>query len=450
LAVAPLQHDCFSLAIQSIVDNSDVQGRHVIAQTFQVAPLIGEVISMWTRRLGMAVLIAALATALALPTSAADAKASWVGKLVLTKEYGLKIDTTDTKTGAGAELVRLTDAVYKVEADDGQWIKVRHHGEAGWLKKRYAVLPDDAVDYFTERIRDNNTDAQAYCFRALAWRMKGNLDAAMMDLNEAIRFEPTEAVLFNNRGTIWHEKKDYDKALADYDKAVRLNPKFFWALVNRGIIWTIKEDYDKALADYNEAIRLEPKEATAFHCRGIVWQLKEDYDKALADYSEAVRLDPHNGKTFVARGLVWELKQKYDKALKDHDEAVHLDPQNSLALNLRAWLWATCSDPKYRNGNKALESAKRACELVSGKKPDYLETLAAAYAETGNFDEAVKQQKKAIELAAADKNYDLKKARERLKLYEAGKPYRDDEDGMSKRTVVRLKLYEAGKPYRDR
>jgi tetratricopeptide (TPR) repeat protein len=89
------------------------------------------------------------------------------------------------------------------------------------------------------------------------------------------------------------------------------------------------------------------------------------------------------------------------------------------AYNGRAWLRATCSDEKYRDGASAVEDATTACELMSWNDFQSLETLAAAYAEAGDFVEAVDCQEKAIELAHDDKK---EGCRIRLKLYKEGKP----------------------------
>jgi serine/threonine-protein kinase len=94
-----------------------------------------------------------------------------------------------------------------------------------------------------------------------------------------------------------------------------------------------------------------------------------------------------------------------------------------LAYNYRAWLWATCPEPEFRDGKKAVESATKACELSKWKERNDLDTLAASYAETGDFDQAVKWEEKAIALTPESEAGEKKARNERLALYRNGKPY---------------------------
>jgi nucleotide-binding universal stress UspA family protein len=111
-----------------------------------------------------------------------------------------------------------------------------------------------------------------------------------------------------------------------------------------------------------------------------------------------------------------------EQAPPPQPEAVN--PRDAGSYNSYAWLLATCPDGRVRDGKKAIEYARRACELQGWKDPNGLETLAAAYAEDGQFGEAIRWQRKALaspDYAAAQGEG----ARRKLELYAQGKPYRD-------------------------
>jgi tetratricopeptide (TPR) repeat protein len=265
--------------------------------------------------------------------------------------------------------------------------------------------------------------ASVFAERGEAWLRKGELDKAVADYTEAIRLDPQDASTFHNRGIAWSNKKEHDQAIADFDEAIRLDPKFAIAHYNRGFSYAQKGEYDKAIADFNEAIQLNPKGASTFHNRGNAWSKKKEHDQAIADYTEAIRLDPKDATAYSNRGITWGLKGEYDKAIADFNEAIRLDPKLSVFWNRRAWLESTCPDAKYRDGKKAVEDATKACELDGWDHWNHLDTLAAAYAEAGDFPNAVKWEEKAIELVP-DKSQG--KLRAHLDLFKAHKPYREE------------------------
>jgi tetratricopeptide (TPR) repeat protein len=322
------------------------------------------------------------------PRLQAEEKKTWVGKKVMPIKEDLELRIVD-KNDQWRVIGTVKDTFITVQKEDGHWIKVRSVGVLGWIDKADVVLFEDAIDYWTRQIKANPQDARYYVMRAVVWQEKDDLDLAMKDLDQAIALQPQDA-------NIWME---------------------------RGSTWDLKKEYEKAINDYNEAIRLDPKNPLAYENRGITWNNKKEYDKAIKDMNEAIRLAPENGSPICNRGVVWRDKKEFAKAFADFEKAVRLEPKTDWILDNYAWLLATCSEDKVRDGKKALEVAKEVCELTDWQKPGILLTLAAACAETGEFKEAVKWQKKALDTGELSKDKEAE-ARKRLKLYENGKPYR--------------------------
>ena len=97
-------------------------------------------------------------------------------------------------------------------------------------------------------------------------------------------------------------------------------------------------------------------------------------------------------------------------------------------MNYFAWIYATCPEADLRDGKKAVELATKACELTKWNNPEYIDNLAAAYAETGDFESAVKLQSKAIQLLSERHVISTDSFKERLKLYESKKPFHEAAD----------------------
>ncbi len=112
---------------------------------------------------------------------------------------------------------------------------------------------------------------------------------------------------------------------------------------------------------------------------------------------------------------------KYDRALVDFSESIQLDPEDAYALRAMATILTTCPNDRFRDGKRAVELATKACELRGWMDGDDIDTLAAAYAQAGDFQSAVKWQEKALELTPAKKD----DYRSRLNLYKSGNPYHD-------------------------
>jgi tetratricopeptide (TPR) repeat protein len=302
---------------------------------------------------------------------------------------------------------------------------------------------DKIIKEQTEAILFDPYNAKAFRKRAWAHLLKKEYDKAISDYTEALCVTPNDPVTHDRRGTVYLQRglfdtrstwsEDLDKAIADFTKVIRLKPSDE-AFSHRATAYMSKKDYDKALKDHNEIVRLNPNDAGSYNGRGGIHLLKKDYDKAIEDFTKAIRLGPNNAwiltTAFVDRGRAYAAKKQYGKAIADYEQALRLDPKYSYALGRFAWLLATCPKDEVRDGKRALALATKTCELDNWEECDF-QTLAAAYAQCGDFKQAVKWQKKAMEQANELTGYwaptasDKAELQNRLNLYQKAKPYRD-------------------------
>jgi Flp pilus assembly protein TadD len=196
---------------------------------------------------------------------------------------------------------------------------------------------------------------------------------------------------------------------------------------NLGVVLTKQGRVEEAMAQYDQALRLKPDQADAHTNRGTIFFKQGRLEEALTELVEAVRLDPRNSEAHNNLGALLARQGRVEEAMVQYDQALQHDPVNAEVYNNRAMIWATSPEVKARDGRKAVESATHACALTGWSDPNTLDTLAAAYAEAGDFEAAVKWQTKALRLLAdtparEDFNH-------RLDLYRARRPYRETLEG---------------------
>lgn len=363
------------------------------------------------------------------PTSAAS---RWVGRRIVTPFGTLLhdggaavVDDLHARELAMAGHGRQEFRVYRVERAEGDRLWVASEGGAsrGWITAVEAIPLERAVEHYTARIAVNPSDANNYANRSAIWDVLGDFDRALLDDTEAIRLDPDNAMAYHNRGLTWAHKKDLGRAIDDFTQAIRIDPKYARAYNKRGCAWLEKKSYARAVADFTEAIRIDPKFGRAYHNRGNAMVRQKDYDRAIADYTAALKVDPSDILAFVDRSAAYRGKGDDVRALADLSRALLLRPDSPEALVGRAWLLATSPSAKIRDGKRALDDAARACELTHWKEAYPLGTLAAAAAERGDFDSAVKYQQRAQALYKAPD--DIAKGHARLDLYKAKAPYRE-------------------------
>lgn len=199
------------------------------------------------------------------------------------------------------------------------------------------------------------------------------------------------------------------------------------AAYDQGVTHASQGRHDEAIAEYTKAIELFPVYPDALYGRAESRRMKKQYSAALADYSEAIQLFPEFARAFSGRGLLRYEQREYPLAVADLEEAVRLNPDDPESLRMRAWIRATSPDIRLRNGPGAVADAERANELTGWKDGYFLAAAAAAYAEVGRFDDAVRCQSKALEDVTHTESWG-EVERWRLADYQQGKSLRDPEN----------------------
>jgi serine/threonine protein kinase/tetratricopeptide (TPR) repeat protein len=262
------------------------------------------------------------------------------------------------------------------------------------------------------------------------WRAAGGdpLDTALAEAEKAVALGPADANAHFRLGNARYARGDRDGAIASFQQALGLNPSLAGAHNNLGKAVFEKADLAAAADHFRKSIDLDPNKPMAHYNLGNVFLNRGDPDGATVKYRDALRLDPKYGAAHLGLGNVALNKKDADRALAEYREAIDLDPKLSMACNQLAWLLAV-GPGRVRRGSEAVEHATRACELTSWKNPVFLDTLAAACAEAGDFDKAIEHQEKALADPAFDTAHGAA-ARQRLESYRRKKPYRDPTWGM--------------------
>jgi len=152
-------------------------------------------------------------------------------------------------------------------------------------------------------------------------------------------------------------------------------------------------------------------------------------EEAIEHWLEMVRIKPNESLLHSNLGTAYRRLGKLDMAVMHWLQALHLKPNYLSVLNKLAWLLATCEDSKYRDPVHAMELAERGCKLTAYKEPKLLDTLAAAYAEAGRFDEAVRTAERALGLAGLLGEEKLAaNISKRLELYRQGQAYHESDN----------------------
>ncbi len=202
---------------------------------------------------------------------------------------------------------------------------------------------------------------------------EGKNGEALVLWKKALALDANDARVQNGLGLSLYIQGDFKESFDHLRQAIRINPEFVEGRLNLGKFLLQQGHSDEALPELQQLVQLKPRYAPGQEALAAAYQ-------SLGNSSEAL----------------------------DHwRKALALEPKSIDALSGAAWVLATAPDASTRNGAEAVTLAESANEIASGSNPDVLDTLAAAYAESGDFVKARETANRALDLALAQKDKDL-------------------------------------------
>ncbi|REJ94594.1 MAG: tetratricopeptide repeat protein [Planctomycetota bacterium] len=211
------------------------------------------------------------------------------------------------------------------------------------------------------------------------------------------------------------------QAVEQYQAVIELWPECGMAYRDLGNIMAQQRRPREAVALWTKAVQFDPNLVDAQMNLGAVYMNQGRGREALAHFEKAHELEPDDAEILNNLGVAQTAVGQYAEAIRNFERALEINDRDPRAHGNLARLLATCADAQYRDGQRALEHAKRANQLLAWRDVAALVDLAAAHAELGQFEEAIKRQTQAIGLAPPRAQPRL---RSYLELYESGQPLR--------------------------
>jgi tetratricopeptide (TPR) repeat protein len=194
---------------------------------------------------------------------------------------------------------------------------------------------------------------------------------------------------------------------------------------NLGVVLARNGNLDHAIEQYRAALNVKPDYVDAYYNLGNALVRKGDAEAAIHNYRRALEFNPGFFKSYYNIAKILYGQGKISAAIHNYQKALTLNNETPQTLYNLSWIYATSENGSYRDGKKAIKLAEKLCMLTGHRQPLALDALAAAYAENGDFDKAVETAQKALVLAFQVGPKKLASGLEkRLKLYQAGRPYR--------------------------
>jgi tetratricopeptide (TPR) repeat protein len=258
-----------------------------------------------------------------------------------------------------------------------------------------------------------------------AYLRKRKVDDAIACYHRALDADPWYVDTYNSLGAAYLTKREYPAALAAFEQAALLAPDNAEYHNRVGSTLMLLNDLNAAEPHVRRALALDPRYAAAMSNIALIELRRGDRESAERRLRESIRLFDGDPQPHHALGQMLHARHDMAGAVAQYRLAVRLDPASPARNNL-AWILATTTSEPLRSGAEAVRLAESLRDEAQGDSATVLDTLAAAYAETGDFTRAADTARAAADAADKAANPQLAaQIRQRLAMYEKSQPYRE-------------------------
>ena len=284
---------------------------------------------------------------------------------------------------------------------------------------------EEAVRAYRRALEIRPRDFHAHDRLAVTLRRLGKFDQAVAHHSRAVELKDDYPQGHYEWGITLRRLGKPDQAVERFRRAVKVDPAYYQAHSSLGAALTDLGKSEEALKHFRKALEINPKHLTAHHDLGVCLRELGKLDLAVSHLRRALEINPMSYHAHTSLADTLNRMGKPVEAVRRFRRALEINPRFLLAHNGLAWVLATSAEPAVRDGKTALRHALIACRATGFKSPVLLDTLAAAYAETGQFADAVRYAEQALTIARALKAEELAtRIGTHLALFKQGKPLR--------------------------
>jgi tetratricopeptide (TPR) repeat protein len=281
---------------------------------------------------------------------------------------------------------------------------------------------DEAVEFVQKMMDLAPQMAEPYALRASINIMRERNQDALQDLDRAIEFAPDDAVHRLSRARLLGTLDRSEEALRDIEQVLNRHPESLIALSMKIGLLIELQKFAEASDEMQTLLQRDPENLELRQQLAGLYLAAKRPSQAIKLYTETLNRDSAPWEAYRGRADAYLSTGQHAEAVADYEQALQAEPKDQGTLNNLAWVLATSTIDKVRNGARAIELATTACEVTEYKQAHILSTLAAAYAETGDFEKAIQWSKKAVELGEGPVTEQLQAE---LESYQQAKPWRE-------------------------